>query len=349
MPPVRIGPIEGIGVLGAWTAFPALTLDNAQALGVLPSARPRSPEQLAFAAAGLRQSVGLASRSWAHRVGTPLDHANEETTLDLGLRAARAALLDAGVSADQVGLLLVATSTPSRMTSTLSAPMGHALGLNAACMDTRTGCAAGLFALSTAALHVAAGVGYAVVVGTETFSKVVPPTHKMGVMSLGDGAGAIVLGPKPGAAVLGLHLESDGGLAGLIGTQGALPPTVDELERGGYLLSGEPEALADALPAKYLRAMEGALGRAGLSAGALDAYVPHQTSLPLIDAVADRLGVPAEKVWREGVGRHANVGAAGWLVGFAEARAAGRFGDGDRVAVASVGGGMSWAAAVLRC
>ncbi len=345
MPATVIGPVDGVGILGAGTAFPSPQLDNAGALAVLPGRR--DPERLAFAARGLSQSIGVRERAWAHPVGTPLDHASEPTSLDLGIDAARAALDDAGIVASDLSLVLFATSTPHRMTSTLSAPLGAAIGADAACIDMRTGCSAGLFALATAALYVGAGTGPALIIGADTFSKVLPPSHKMAVLALGDGAGALVLGRKPGAQVRSVYMRSDGSLGALIGTNGALPPTAAEVERGGYQLSGQPDALADALPARYLDALEGAFAHAGVTAADIDLYAPHQTSVPLITGVAAKAGIAADRVWTEGVGRHANIGAAGWLVALAEARAEGRTRPGDTVAMASVGGGMSWAAAVL--
>ena len=345
MPATVIGPVDGVGVLGAGTAFPPLGVSNEQALAALPGRR--DPARLAFAARGLSQSIGLRHRAWSHVVGQPLDHDAEWTSLALGIEAARAALDDAGVAASALSLVLFATSTPHRMTSTLSAPLGAAIGADAACMDTRTGCSAGLFALATASLYLGAGTGPVLIVGADTFSKVLPPTHKMAVMALGDGAGALVLGRKPGASVRSVYMRSDGSLGSLIGTDGALPPTAAEIDRGGYQLSGQPDALAGALPGRYLDALEGAFARAGVAPTGVDLYAPHQTSVPLIRGVAEKAGVPAESVWTDGVGNHANIGAAGWIVALAEARAAGRARPGDTVATASVGGGMSWAAAVL--
>ena len=342
MPATVIGPVDGVGVLGTGAAFPTLELDNVGALAVLPG--QRGPEQLAFAARGLTQSIGVERRAWAHRVGEPLDHATEPTSLDLGIEAARRALADAAIDASALSLVIVCTSTPHRMTSTLSAPLGAALGADAACMDLRTGCSAGLFALATAALYVNAGAGPALVVGAETFSKVIPPRHKMAVMALGDGAGALVVGRKPGAALRSAFLRSDGALGSLIGTAGALPPTTADLERDAFQLSGQPEALAGALPDRYTDALSGALRHAAIDAAHIDLYAPHQTSVPMIHAVAARLGIRDDRVWSQGVGRHANIGSAGWIVALAESAPR----AGDTVAMASVGGGMSWAAAILR-
>ena len=360
MAAVELGPIAGVGILGAGTAFPACTLDNLEVLRAMPQAARRGSagpgggapddEQLRFAAEALREGLGLWKRSWAHLPGTPLDHSAEETTLDLSLRAARAALADAGLEPADVSLLLSCTSTPHRMTSTLSAAVGSGLGARAACMDTRTGCSAGLFALTTAALYVSAGAtgeGVALITGAETFSKVLPPQSRIAQLSLGDGAAALVIGRKEGAALLSAFLETDGSLGRLITTDGALPPTQGELERGGYLLSGAPDELLQFVPGKYLAALSAAFARAGVDGARLDLYVPHQTSASLIAAVCEQAGIPAARAFVNVAG-HANIGSAGWMAALCEARAAGRCQDGALVGLAAVGGGMSWGAAVLR-
>ena len=361
MAAVELGPIAGVGILGAGTAFPARTLDNLEVLRSLPARRggvvlgaartaTADDEQLRFLAEGMRESLGLWKRSWAHQPGTPLDHATEETTLDLSLRAARAALADAGLTAADVSLVLSCTSTPHRMTSTLSAVVGSGLGARAACMDTRTGCSAGLFALTTAALYVSAGAtgkGVALITGAETFSKVLPPESRIAQLSLGDGAAALVVGRKEGAALLSAFLETDGALGRLSTTDGALPPTQGEWERGGYLLSGAPDELLQVVPGKYLAALSAVFGRARIEGADLDLYVQHQTSAPLIASVGQLAGIPAVRAFVN-VAEHANIGSAGWMAALCEARAAGRCKDGALVGLAAVGGGMSWGAAVLR-
>ena len=347
MPAVELGPIAGVAVLGGGTAFPGLELSNEDVLRGLPNP-PRSEEQLAFLAQGARQTLGFERRAWAHRVGAPLDPASEETTLDLALRASRAALADAGVAAEDLSLVLCATSTPQRMTSTVAAPLGALLSARAACMDTRSGCSGGLFALTTGALYLAAGSGKVLVVGAETFSKIVPPQHRAAQLALGDGAAALVLGRREGASLLAAFLETDGALGRLITTDGALPPTAAEIARGGYQLSGIPEELGAVVPGKYAAAIVAALGRAGLQAAEVDLFVPHQTSRELIEKVAAGAGIPAARTFVN-IGRHANIGAAGWMAALVEARAEGRCPPGTRLLLAAVGGGMSWAAAVLRC
>jgi 3-oxoacyl-(acyl-carrier-protein) synthase III len=350
--PVTLGPLEGVGVLGVGTAFPEREWTNEEALrAVAPLAWPgraMDDEQLAFIASSVRETMGVERRAWAHTVGEPLDHAHETTTLDLATDAAKRALADAHLHASDVALVLVATSTPHKMTSTVSAQVGAAIGARAACMDVRTGCAGALFALSTAALHIAAGAGAVLVVGAETFSKIIPPSSKVAAVSLGDGAGALVLGRVAGARVESIFLETDGALGRLITTDGALPPTADEVARGGYLLSGSPDYLTATVPGKYTAAIDAALARAQLGADSIALFVPHQTHVPMMLGVASKVGVEREKMFVN-VPRHANIGGAGWVVAFAEARFDGRMPNGARVLVAAVGGGMSWGAAVLTC
>jgi 3-oxoacyl-[acyl-carrier-protein] synthase-3 len=345
---LEIGPIEGVGILGGGTAFPRRALSNADVLRSLPGDRARSDEALQFAAEGLEQTLGVRERAWTHLPGTPLDPASEENTLDLAIPAARAALTDAGVAASDLSLVACFTSTPHRMTSTVAGALGAALGARCACVDTRAGCASGLFALATAALYQQAGSGPALLVGTETFSKVIPPQSKQAAISLGDGAGALVLGRRDHGALLSAFFETDGTLGKLISTDGALPPTEAEMARGGYVLSGAPDELAQVIPGKYQLALRGALARARLTAADVDLFVPHQTSRELIRKICGLIDLPHQRAFVN-VEKHANVGAAGWIAALAEARAAGLCPPGTRLLIGAVGGGMSWGAAVLRC
>ena len=285
--------------------------------------------------------MGVRERAWAHVPGTPLDPAGEETTVDLAVTAARRALEDAGVASEELALVQVATSTPHRMTTTVAAAVGAALGVKAACVDVRGGCAAGLFALGNAALHVAAGAGPALVVGADTFSKIVPVGHAPSLLSLADGAGAIVVGRKTGSALLATSYQTDGALARLVYTDGALPPTEAEVARGGYQLSGAPEELARAVPDRYQAALSAVLRRAGVAASDVELYVPHQTGREVLEETSRRVGLARTFSNLE---RHANIGAAGWIVALVEAAIR----RGALVATAAVGGGLSWGAAVLR-
>jgi 3-oxoacyl-[acyl-carrier-protein] synthase-3 len=342
MPSAVLGPIPGFTLLGGATAFPDRELTNEEVLRSLPDSawgrRQRQPadDELSFLAKSLEQTQGVSRRRWA---------SESETTLELAIRAGGRALEDANTRGDALRLLLCSTSTPHRMTSTLSAPVGAALGASTACMDVRTGCAAGLFALGTCALYVAQGNAPALMVGSETFSKILPP-NKVAAVSLADGAGALVFGQGSGA-LLSAVMESDGHLAGLVTTDGKLPPTAEDIARGGYRLTGMPDELSRVVPEKYVLAISAALEKAKLSAQDIDLFVPHQTSRELIVEVCRRTGVPFQRAFVN-IDRHANIGVAGWMAALVEARAENRIRPGMNVLLAAVGGGMSWAAAVLR-
>src|SRR5437870_4907502 len=112
MPAVELGPIDGVAILGAGTAFPERVLSNEEVLRLLApklwAARGRAPadDELQFLARSLEQTMGVRKRAWAHLVGTPLDHAREQSTLDLAVSAARAAMADAGIAAGDLSLVL---------------------------------------------------------------------------------------------------------------------------------------------------------------------------------------------------------------------------------------------------
>jgi 3-oxoacyl-[acyl-carrier-protein] synthase-3 len=352
MPPLRLGPIDDVGILGAGTAFPEDELSNRDVLLALPPEvwgrrGPPDGDQLDFLASGMTETMGVERRAWAHRVGKPLDPASEESSLELAIAAARRALEAAGLVPGDAGIVLCATSTPHRMTSSLAAPLSAALGIRGACVDLRGGCSTGLFGLGTAATMLAASQGPALIVGADTFSKVIPPQSKVAALSLADGAGALVLGPKKGARLESLFFETDGTLGNLLTANGALPPTVEEIGRGGYFLGGSPDEFVQVVPQKYLAAIKGALEHAKLSVEAITHYVPHQPGLQVIHWVCQELGISQSKSFVN-VHRHANVGAGGWLVALAEAQAERSFQPGDLILTAAVGGGMSYGAAVLR-
>lgn len=352
MAAVQVGPIEGVAILGGGTAFPPRVRTNLDVLRDAPAtgrARGRADDdELRFMADGIEETIGLSERAWTHDVGQPLAPDREENTVDLAVRAARAALADAKLDASDLALIVCATSTPHRMSSTVAGAVGAALGAHAACMDTRAGCAGALFGLTTAALYLGAGAGPALVIGTETFSKVIPPAHRLARLSLGDGAGALVIGRREGARLVSAFLETDGALGHLITTDGSLPPTPEEIARGGYWLTGSPTELAEVVPSRYEAALRGALSRAGCGPAEIDLFVPHQTSRALVLELCRRLELPESRTFVN-VHRHANIGSAGWIAALVEARAEGRCPPGTRLAVAAVGGGLSWAAAVLQC
>ena len=156
----------------------------------------------------------------------------------------------------------------------------------------------------------------------------------------------LVLGRREGPVLHAVFSQTDGTLGGLVTTAGAMPPTIADIERGAYQLSGEADELAETVPSKYLDAIANVLERAAMTIADIDLFVPHQTTQSLADKLGDALGLPRAKVYTDGVPRHANIGAGGWMAGLVGARDAGRCPPGTTVLVATVGGGMSWGAAI---
>ncbi len=290
-------------------------------------------------------------------------------TARMGEAAARAALTDARVEAADLGLIVVATSTPDHLTPPTACEIQAGLGADrAACFDMEAGFAGWLYALVTASALVGAGVseGPALVVGVEKLSTVTDRSDPGTAPLFGDGAGAVVVaghapgeppdaGAAPGEAVSrGLTLLAsswwaDGRLAGALlrPSGGARRPfDADVLEERSHLLRMEGTRLfrqaVRTMAAQATRALE----RAGIGTRDVALVVPHQANLRIITATASELGVPMERVMVN-IDRYGNTGAATIPLALDEARRQGRIPDGGRVLLVSFGAGATAGAVVL--
>ncbi|MBT9545798.1 MAG: ketoacyl-ACP synthase III [Candidatus Sericytochromatia bacterium] len=287
------------------------------------------------------QVVGLSQRQWTHVVGTPPNH-SEEHSVDLGVKAVQALFAQTGLGPEDVGLLLFASTTPHKITSASSCAVGAATGIKAPSLDLKAGCSTGLYALVTAALYVQAGLGPVLLVAAETPSKYANPQIPETVMGVGDGAIALWLEKgSPEQGLLGGYLGADGELGVLVNTPGLLPPTAEALEQKQYYYHGDASSLKEAVPVRYLAAMQGALAQAGLTPSDLDLYVPHQVNRQLTRKVAELLGIPLEKQFHN-LDRHGSVAGAAVLIALWEAMQAGQIQPGARVGLNTVGGGLTW-------
>lgn len=267
--------------------------------------------------------------------------AADETTTTLATRAASAALADAGCAPSRVDLVVVATATPDSTCPSTAARVAAALDLRAGGYDVNAACCGFVHALHGAmALLADTSLSTILVIGADRFTTLTDPADRGTAVLFGDGAGAVLIGRTP----------AEPGAPGMLGSDlGGDPRSLDVLEtRPGdrYLSMDGPELFRRATRGMVASA-SGALGRAGMTAGDLDLFVPHQANARIIGAAADRLGVERSRVVVD-VAEHANTSAASIPLALDAAHHDGRLPDGAHVLLSSVGAGLGWASLLLR-
>lgn len=277
-----------------------------------------------------------------------------EATSDLAARAAERALSSAGLTAVDVDLLIVATSTPDQpMPATACAVQAEIGATRAAAFDIDAVCTGFVYALVTAhALLSAEPVPRtALVIGADAYSRVLDYTDRRTCVLFGDGAGAVVLGRRPGGAgMLASALNSDGTLTDLvrIPAGGSRRPTSAEtLAEGGHYFAMRGREVRE-LAARVLPELVLDLtGAAGIQLDDVDLLVPHQANGVMLGELADSLGLEPSRLHRT-VERYGNTGAASVPITLDDAVRAGRLIEDDILLLAAFGGGMTWGGAVLR-
>ena len=268
-----------------------------------------------------------------------------ETTASLAIEAARRALEHAGVGAGEIDLIVLATATPDQTFPSSATKVQAALGIaDCIAFDVHAVCTGFLYALSVADSMLRSGnAGKALVIGAETFSRILDWEDRATCVLFGDGAGALVLGAEEGErGVLATKLHADGRHNELLFVDGgpSSTGTVGKLRmKGREVFRHAVVNLADVL--------NEVLEDAGLSAADVDWVVPHQANARILDATAKKLGLPADKVVVT-VDRHANTSAASVPLAFDTAVKDGRIKRGDVVVLEAMGGGFTWGAAALR-
>jgi len=287
----------------------------------------------------IRERTGISNRYLA---------GEGETTGTLATEAARAALADAGIAASEIDLIVLATATPDCTFPATATQVQAALGCTGgAAFDVAAVCTGFLYALATADSMLRTGLATcALVIGAETFSRILDWEDRTTCVLFGDGAGAFVLRaedvPEDGPGVLATRLHADGSHRDLLYVDGgpSSTGTVGKLRmRGREVFRHAVTNLAEVL--------EEVLKASGFSAVDIDWVVPHQANLRILDATARKLGLPAEKVVVT-VDRHANTSAASVPLAFDVARRDGRIAAGDLVMLEAMGGGFTWGASLMR-
>jgi len=274
-----------------------------------------------------------------------------QPTSDLAARAAEAALADAGIGADEVDLLIVATMTPDLpMPSTACLVQTRIGAQKAYCFDLSAACSGFLYALETAKNQIASGaVHTALVIGAETMSSVLDWEDRTTCVLFGDGAGAAVL--RPAGAEIGIShaiLGSDGSLSKLLNIPAGgsrMPASAKTVaDRMHYLKMGGREVFKHAVT-NMTRAAEQVLAEYGKHSDDIALVIPHQANVRIINAIAQRLDC-ADKVFSN-VHKYANTSAATLPIAYHEACKSGRLQRGDLAVLVAFGGGFTWGANLI--
>lgn len=288
----------------------------------------------------IRQRTGIGER----RVAGP-----GELTSDLAFRAAERALASAGMKGRDLDLLILATATPDNTFPATATKVQARLGMNhGAAFDVQAVCAGFIFALSVADNALRLGQARtALVIGAETFSRILDWQDRSTCVLFGDGAGALVLRAVPAAAsdgrfILSNHLHSDGRQYDILYVDGGPSST-----RGaGFLRMQGREVFRQAVQ-HLSEVVDEALHANQLTAADIDWLVPHQANSRIIDAIGRKLGLSADKIVIT-IERHANTSAASIPLALDAAVADRRIKPGDLVLMEALGGGLSWGASLVR-
>ncbi|MEE8246536.1 MAG: beta-ketoacyl-ACP synthase III [Alphaproteobacteria bacterium] len=300
----------------------------------------------------LAEMVDTTDRWIVERTGIRQRHiaAEGEKTSDLSVAAARRALEDAEVGAEELDLIVLATSTPDETFPATATAVQASLGVKqGAAFDIQAVCTGFIYALAVADNFIKAGQSKcALVIGAETFSRILDWEDRATCVLFGDGAGATVLQAVEGEGViadrgiLSTHLHADGSKHDLLYVDGGPSST----QTTGHVRMLGRELYRQAV-VNLAAVVKETLDASGLSAEEIDWLVPHQANKRIIDSTVRKLGLDAEKIIVT-IERHANTSAASVPLALAEAVADGRIKRGDMVLMEAMGGGFTWGACLVR-
>lgn len=293
------------------------------------------------------------SDAWiVQRTGITQRHiaSDDETTASLGEAAARAALDAAGLTAQDIDLIVLATSTPNHTFPATAVEIQERLGMrHGFAFDLQAVCSGFVYAVTTADLYIRGGLARRVlVIGAETFSRLLDWSDRSTCVLFGDGAGAIVLEAAEGEGgladrgILAASLRSDGSHKQKLYVDGGVSTT----QTVGHLRMEGREVFKHAV-GMITDVIEATFAAGGITADDLDWFVPHQANKRIIDASARKLGIAEEKVVVT-VNLHGNTSAASVPLALSVAVADGRIKRGDLVLLEAMGGGFTWGAVLIR-
>lgn len=330
-PPLSKG---GAGIIGVGLYLPERVLTNAELETIVET----NDEWI-------RSRTGIAER----RIAAPGEH-----TADLAEHAAREALKDAGLTAGEIDLIIVATSTPEAAFPSTASLLQDRLGATCGGFDLGAACSGFTYALSAANGFVASGIARNVlVVGAETFSHILDWTDRNTCVLFGDGAGAVVVGSVPeGYGMIGFDLGSNGAGGSLLKIEpfaaeaGLTTPLHESVKQDRRVYQNGREVYKFAVNIMGETAVR-ALEKAGIPNEEVDLLVPHQANIRIIESAAKRLGLDSDKVFIN-VAKYGNTSAASIPIALREARDAGKLRRDDVLVMVGFGGGLTWGSVVVK-
>jgi 3-oxoacyl-[acyl-carrier-protein] synthase-3 len=291
--------------------------------------------------AWITERTGIKSRHIA---------ADGELTSDLGIAAAKQALVRSGIDPIDIDLVICATATPDKTFPSTAVRIQHALGVTkGAAFDIQAVCSGFVYGLATADNFLKAGQSRrALVIGAETFSRILDWSDRTTCVLFGDGAGAVVLeaqtqfGSREDRGILASRLRSDGRYEDMLYVDGGPSSTMTT----GHLRMNGREVFRHAVQ-KISGVIEETLLMTGYAASEIDLFVPHQANARILDGIAKKLGIEKEKVIKT-LAYHGNTSAASIPLALNQALEEHRIKEGDLVLMEAMGGGFTWGAALVR-
>ncbi|MCU0776138.1 MAG: ketoacyl-ACP synthase III [Akkermansiaceae bacterium] len=280
--------------------------------------------------------------------------ADDEFTSHMSTKAALRALEQAGMTAGEIELIVVATITPDTPTPATACHVQHQLGAsNAVAFDISAACSGFLYAMKICKRLISDGAfNNALIIGAEKLSTVTNWEDRSTCVLFGDGAGAAVLrkaGPGEGS-IVATEMGTDGNLTHLLEIPGggsACPITAQNAGQHLHTLNMQGKEVFKIAVNRMKEAAEKVIERAGWRAEDIACVIPHQANLRIIDAIADRLAVPNERVFVN-LDKYGNTSAAAVAIALDEANRTGAFKRGDHIVLVVFGAGLTWAAAAIR-
>ena len=323
----------GAGIVGTGTYLPEQILSNEEL-----SARFEVTTDWIFERTGIRNRCIAAPG---------------QACSDLAIEAARRAMADAGAAPEEIGMVIVATSTGDYLTPATAAIVQNALGIpSAACFDLSAACTGFVYGLMLGSNAVACGfTGKVLLIGSETLSRIVNPLERDSAVLFGDGAGAVIIGSVPDGFGL---LATDVGTVGaeyaavMIPTGGSRRPTTAGTlaEQLQYLHLDGNKVFMFAMRALGNSALR-VMGKGGMTLADINLFIPHQANRRIIEAAANRLELPMERIVIN-LEQYGNTSSATIPIALHDALKSGRIGHGEHLVLTGFGGGVSWGSALIR-